>query len=115
MTSYQSTNLLALLLLVLHETSVSTCARILMTTMPQGRSHANSMLPLAKALVSGGHEVVVYMEVFQDEPPLGSGVKEHFVKIHGADFSTSNNKQFVNIIWHGEMNAVSKCLIVCYY
>ncbi len=58
-------------------------ARILLATMPQGRSHAGTFMPLLHRLVEDGHDVIVYFDIYRPELPLGGGVQENLVLIKG--------------------------------
>uniref|UniRef100_A0A914WEC8 UDP-glucuronosyltransferase n=1 Tax=Plectus sambesii TaxID=2011161 RepID=A0A914WEC8_9BILA len=87
--------------------AASNAAKILLTTMPQGRSHAGTFMPLMHRLVEDGHEVTVFFEIFRPELPLGGGVKENLILIKGDDMSVDNDPVFTNLIWSGSMRGIT--------
>uniref|UniRef100_A0A914X9V8 UDP-glucuronosyltransferase n=1 Tax=Plectus sambesii TaxID=2011161 RepID=A0A914X9V8_9BILA len=87
--------------------TVASGAKILLATMPQGRSHAGSFMPLMHRLVQDGHDVTVFFEIYSPELPLGGGVKENLVLLKGIDYSITNDPMFADIVWNGALGAMS--------
>ena len=61
------------------------CAKILLTIMPQGRSHALTYMPFMHRLVEDGHEVTIYFEIERPEISFGGGVREELLLLQGIN------------------------------
>ncbi|VDO10677.1 unnamed protein product [Haemonchus placei] len=59
--------MLPVLLLVTAFVSNVHGAKILLASMPQGRSHTGSFMALINKLKDAGHQVFLYMEAYPDE------------------------------------------------
>lgn len=56
-------------------------AKILLASMPQGRSHTGSFMPLINKMKEQGHEISLYMEAYPNETNFG--LTDRMLKITG--------------------------------
>ncbi|KAF8386203.1 ugt-64, partial [Pristionchus pacificus] len=79
-------------------------ARILLSTMDQGRSHASSFIPLAKRVQrSGNHSVHLQMTVYEKEIDLGLPVE--YVELFGQP-NPFVSKEFIEAMWEVDFDVL---------
>lgn len=96
--------LLILMLITIHDKV--NCSNILVVTMPQGRSHGGSMLPLLAELVRQGHNVTIYMEQYGEAVNFGRGINQWYINITNHP-SPHANDTFWKSIWHKNFDPTS--------
>ncbi|XGW01427.1 hypothetical protein V3C99_013963 [Haemonchus contortus] len=81
-------------------------AKILLASMPQGRSHTGSFMALINKLKDDGHQVFLYMEAYPDE--MNFGLEDRILKIknHTNPFASD---VFETFQWKHDFDVTAQC------
>ncbi|KHJ91331.1 hypothetical protein OESDEN_08809 [Oesophagostomum dentatum] len=96
--------LLAIFLLFIHPVHN---AKILLASMPQGRSHTGSFMALINEIKRQGHEIWLYMEAYPSEKNFG--LKDRMLKI-ASQYRTNPfaSNEFETFQWRHDFDATSQ-------
>lgn len=106
----KAANVLSLVLFVV---SPAQCSDILAATMPQGKSHAGSMVPLLAELARQGHNVTIYMEQYGEAINIGSGIKQWYINITNHPSPSAVDASFKKAIWYRDFDP--RALVMPFY
>ncbi|XGW01429.1 hypothetical protein V3C99_013963 [Haemonchus contortus] len=96
-----------LLLLVIASFDIVHGAKILVASMPQGRSHTGSFMALINKLKNDGHQVFLYMEAYPDE--MNFGLEDRILRIKNHTNPFADDK-FQTFLWQDDYGVTDQRL-----